>query len=173
MKIIFSSILVIFLFFTNQAFSEQKIAFIDMDKIISTSKPGSSILKQLTNLNNKNLKFLTSEEKKFKEKETKLISQKNIISETDFKNKVNELKSEIKNYNQNRNKMMADFNKLKIDNTNNLLKLINPILIKFSNDKEIAIIFQKKDLVVAKTQLDITDDVIKIINSEVKEFKIK
>ena len=58
MKILFSSILVIFLFFTNQAFSEQKIAFIDMDKIISTSKPGSSILKQLTNLNNKNLKFL-------------------------------------------------------------------------------------------------------------------
>ena len=173
MKIIFSSILVIFSFFTNQAFSEQKIAFIDMDKIISTSKPGSSILKQLTNLNNKNLKFLTSEEKKFKEKETKLISQKNIISENDFQNKVDELKSEIKNFNQNRNKMLADFNKLKIDNTNNLLKLINPILIKFSNDKEIAIIFQKKDLVIAKTQLDITDEVIKIVNSEVKEFKIK
>ena len=173
MKIIFSSILVIFLFFTNQAFSEQKIAFIDMDKIISSSKSGSSVLKQLTDLNNKNLKFLKNEEKMFKEKETKLISQKNIISEVDFQNKVNELKSEIKNYNQNRNKMLADFNKLKIDNTNNLLKLINPILVKFSNDKEIAIILQKKDLVVAKTQLDITDEVIKIVNSEVKEFKIK
>jgi len=173
MKILFSSILVIFLFSTNQAFSEQKIAFIDMDKIISTSKPGSSILKQLTDLNNKNLKFLENEEKKFKEKETKLISQKNIISETDFKNKVNKLKSEIKNYNQNRNKMLTDFNKLKVDNTNNLLKLINPILINFSNEKEIAIIFQKKNLVVAKTQLDITGEVIKIINSEVKEFKIK
>jgi len=173
MKILLSSILVIFLFSTNQAFSEQKIAFIDMDKIISTSKPGSSILKQLTDLNNKNLKFLENEEKKFKEKETKLISQKNIISETDFKNKVNKLKSEIKNYNQNRNKMLTDFNKLKVDNTNNLLKLINPILINFSNEKEIAIIFQKKNLVVAKTQLDITGEVIKIINSEVKEFKIK
>ena len=44
---------------------------------------------------------------------------------------------------------------------------------KFSNDKEIAIILQKKDLVVAKTELDITDEVIKIVNSEVKEFKIK
>mgnify|MGYP003740555311 FL=1 len=158
---------------TNQAFSEQKIAFIDMDKIISTSKSGSSILKQLTDLNNKNSKFLKDEKKKFQEKETKLIAQKNILSETDFKNKLNELKSEIKNYNQNRNKMLADFNKLKIDNTNSLLRLINPILIKFSNDKEIAIILQKKDLVVAKTQLDITDEVIKIVNSEVKEFKIK
>ena len=173
MKILRSSILVIFLLFTNQAFSEQKIAFIDMDKVISISKSGSSILKQLTDLNKKNLKFLKDEDKKFKEKETKLISQKNIISETDFKNKVNELKSEIKSYNQNKNKMLADFNKLKIDNTNNLLKLINPILVKFSNDNEIAIILQKKDLVVAKTQLDITDEVIKIVNSEVKEFKIK
>ena len=158
---------------TNQTFSEQKIAFIDMNKVISTSKSGSSILKQLTDLNNKNSKFLKDEKKKFQEKETKLIAQKNILSETDFKNKLNELKSEIKNYNQNRNKMLADFNKLKIDNTNSLLRLINPILIKFSNDKEIAIILQKKDLVVAKTQLDITDEVIKIVNSEVKEFKIK
>ena len=173
MKMILSSILVIFLFFTNQSFSEQKIAFIDMDKVISTSKSGSSILKQLTDINNKNSKFLKGEKKKFKEKENKLIAQKNILSETDFKNKLNELKSEINDYKQNRNKMLADFNKLKIDNTNNLLKLINPILVKFSNDKEIAIILQKKDLVVAKTQLDITDEVIKIVNLEVKEFKIK
>ena len=173
MKKLLSSILVIFLFFTNTVFSEQKISFIDMDKVISTSKSGSSILKQLTDLNKKNLKFLKDEEKKFQEKETKLISQKNIISENDFKNKVNELKYEIKNYNQNRNKMLTDFNKLKIDNTNNLLKLINPILVKFSNDKEIGIILKKKDLVVAKTELDITDEIIKIVNLEIKEFKIK
>ena len=144
MKKLISSILVIYLFFINTVFSEQKIAFIDMDKVISTSKSGSSILKQLTDLNKNNLKFLKDEKKKFQEKEAKLISQKNIISETDFKNKVNELKSEIKIYNQNRDKKLADFNKLKIDNTNNLLKLINPILVKFSNDKEIAIILQKK-----------------------------
>ena len=173
MKLLLSSILVIFLFFINQAFSEQKIAFIDMDRVISTSKSGSSIFKQLTDLSNKNSNFLKEEEKKFKEKETKLISQKNVISETDFQNKVDELKSEINNYNQNRNKMLMDFNKLKVDNTNNLLKLINQILVKFSNDKEITIILQKKDLVVAKTELDITDEVIKIVNSEIKEFKIK
>jgi Skp family chaperone for outer membrane proteins len=173
MKILLSSILVFFIFFTNQAFSQQNIAFIDMDKVISISKPGSSLLKQLTDLNRKNLKFLKDEEKKFKEKETKLISQKNIISEDDFKSKVNELKSEIKNYNQKRNKMLTDFNKLKVDNTNNLLKLINPIIVKFSNDNEISIILQKKDLVVAKTELDITDEVIKTINTNIKQFKIK
>ena len=173
MKKLLSLFLVFFLFFTNTVFPEQKIAFIDLDKVISTSKAGSLILKQLTDLNKKNLKFFNEEEKKFKKKETKLISQKNIISEKDFKNKVNELKAEINNYNQNRNKMLADFNKLKIDNTNNLLKLINPILVKFSNEKEISVILQKKDLVVAKNELEITEEIIKILNAEVKEFKIK
>ena len=173
MKNLSSLIFIFLLFYTNEVYSEQKISFIDMDRVISTSNSGSSILKQLNEVNDGNLKFLNNQETKFKEKETKLISQKNIISEADFQNKVNELKSEIKSYNQNRDKMLADFNKLKIDNTNNLLKLINPILVKFSDDKEIAIILQKKDLVVAKTQLDITDEVIKIVNSEVKEFKIK
>jgi Skp family chaperone for outer membrane proteins len=173
MKVLFSSILIIFLFLINPTFSEQKIAFINMDKVISISNPGSSILQQLTDLNNKNLKFLKNEEKKFKEKEAKLISQKNIISEADFQNRINELKSEIKDYNQNRIKMIEDFNKLKVNNTNNLLKLINPILVKFSNDKEISIILQKKDLVVAKSELDITDEIIKIVNKDVKNFKIK
>ena len=173
MKILFRSFLVLFLFFSGPVVSEEKIAFIDIDKVISTSKPGSSILKQLTELNNKNFKFLKSEKKVFKEKEAKLISQKNIISETNFNNNINKLKSEIKIYNQNRIKMIEDFNKLKINSTNSFLKLIDPILIKFSNDKKISIILKKKDLVVAKTELDITDEIIKIVNIEIKEFIIK
>ena len=172
MKIILSSIILIF-FFTNLVFSEQRIAFIDMDRVISKSNSGSSILNQLNDINNKNLIFLKKEEKKFKEKEAKLISQKNIISETDFKTKVNTLKVEIDKYNQNRNKIITEFKKLKVESTNKLLKLINPILIKFSNEKKISILLQKKDLIIGKTELDITEEVIKIINTEVKEFKIK
>ena len=169
----FLYLFVVFLTYSSPIKSEQKIAFVDMNKLISVSKPGSSIFKQLKDINNKNLNLLRNEEKKFKEKEIKLIAQKNIISETDFNNKVDELKSEIKEFNQNRKKMIDDFNKLKVENTNNLLKLINPILTKFSIKNEIAIILQKKDLVIGKTELDITDEVIKIINNEIIEFKIK
>jgi outer membrane protein len=62
---------------------------------------------------------------------------------------------------------------LQVDNTNKLLQLINPIIVKFSNDKEISIILQKKDLIIGKSQLDITDEIIKIINDNIKEFKVK
>ena len=169
----FLSLFVFFLIFNSPTMSEQKIVFIDMDRLISTSKPGSSIFDQLKDINNKNLNFLKKEENRFKEKEIKLKAQKNIISEIDFKNKVDELKLEINNYNQNRNKMIKKFNKLKIENTNNLLKLINPILTKYSTENEISIILQKKDLIIGQTELDITDKIIKIINNEIKDFKLK
>tara|TARA_B110000046_G_scaffold146793_1_gene154238 strand:+ start:357 stop:875 length:519 start_codon:yes stop_codon:yes gene_type:complete len=169
----FLPVFLFFFIFSASVMSEQKIVFVDMDRLVSVSKPGSSIFDQLKDINNKNLSFLKKEEKKFKEKEKKLIAQKNIISETNFKNKVDELKSEINNYNQNRNKMIEKFNKLKVENTNNLLKLINPILAKYSTEKKISIILQKKNLIIGKTELDITDEIIKIIDNEIKEFKIK
>ena len=34
-------------------------------------------------------------------------------------------------------------------------------------------IFQKKDLVIAKTELDITDEIIVIIDKNIKNFKVK
>ena len=166
----------LFLFFfiiSSPAISEQKIVFIDMDRLVSASKPGSSIFRQLKDINNKNLNFLKIEEKKFKEKEKKLIAQKNIITEADYANKVEELKSEIDNYNEDRNKMINEFNRLKVENTNNLLKQINPIFTKYSTENEVSIILQKKNLILGKTELDITDEIIKIINDEIKEFKIK
>jgi Skp family chaperone for outer membrane proteins len=169
----FLSLFIIFLIFSVSVNAEQKIVFVDMDRLVSTSKPGSSIFNQLKDINKKNLDFLKEEEKKFKEKEKKLIAQKNIISENDYKNKINELKSEINIYNQNRNEKIKKFNKLKVENTNNLLKLISPILAKYSTENEISIILQKKDLIIGKTELDITDEVIKIVDNEIKEFKIK
>tara|TARA_B100000787_G_C16183393_1_gene293166 strand:- start:152 stop:670 length:519 start_codon:yes stop_codon:yes gene_type:complete len=157
----------------NFAIANTTIAFIDIDKIISTSKPGSYILSQLNDIDSKNSKIFETSAKILKEKETKLISQKNILSELDYQTNINKLKLEIQNYNVNRNKINNDFKKLRIDNLNELLKLINPILSNFSNDKSISLILNKKDLVIGKKEFDITDEIIKIVNNEIKKFKIQ
>ena len=165
-------IFIIYVFQFNCATANTIIAFIDMDKIISTSKPGAYIVSQLKDINSNNKNKFDDEAKKLKEKETKLISQKNILSEKDFQLNINKLKLEFKKFNEIRNKKNSDLNKLKIDSTNKVLKLINPILIKFSNEKSISLILQKKNLILGKTELDITDEIIMIINDEINEFKI-
>ena len=169
-------ILIIFLFFLfqfNYLEANTKIAFIDMDKVINTSKPGSSIMKQLREINLINSNKFNKEAKKLKEQETKLVSQKNILSATDFQDNLKKLKLDIDNYNVNRDKINNDFNKLRIDSTNELLKLINPILINYSNDNSISLILKKKDLVIGKSELDITNEIISIIDKDIKTFKIQ
>ena len=106
-------------------------------------------------------------------KENKIISQKNIISEIEFNSSIDKLKIEIKDYNTTRSKTIDDFNGLKLKNTNKFLKMIDQIIVNFSKEKSISIILHKKNLVTGKTELDISDDIINIINSEIKEFKIK
>ena len=166
-------ILFIYAWQANFAIANTSIAFIDMDKIISTSKPGSFILSQLSDVNLKNSTKLENEAKKLKKQETNLLSQRNILSEIEFKTKVNKLKLEFNNFNANRDKISKDFNNLRIENINKLIKLINPILINYSNENSISMIFKKKDLVMGKTELNITDEIIIIINRDIKQFKIK
>ena len=173
MKKIFLLSIFIFTIILNSVNAEQKIVFLNMDRIISTSSAGLSIINQLKDLSDKNLALLNKQEKNFKEKEKKLISQKNIISELEFKNKADLLKKEINELNKSRNKIITDFNKLKIENTNKLLRMINPILIKFSKDNSISLILQKKDLIIGNSELDVTDEILKIVNNEVNTFKIK
>ena len=162
----------IYIFQFNFAIANTTIAYIDMDKIISTSKPGSYIVSQLKEINSNNSKIFESNVKKLKDKETKLISQKNILSDVDYQKNINNLKLDIQNYNFDREKVNNDFNMLKIDSTKKLLKLINPILVNYSNEKSISLILNKKNLVIGKTEFDITDEIIKIINNEIKKFKI-
>ena len=173
MKFFFLTSIFIFVISLNSVNAEQKLVFLDMERVISTSSSGLSIINQLKDLSDKNLVLLNKQEKNFKEKETKLISQKNIISESEFVNKAEQLKKEINELNKSRNKIITDFNKLKIENTNKLLKMINPILIKFSNDNSISLILQKKDLIIGNSEFDVTDKILKIVNNEVKIFKIK
>tara|TARA_B100000787_G_C16092841_1_gene249768 strand:+ start:220 stop:732 length:513 start_codon:yes stop_codon:yes gene_type:complete len=170
MKKIFLIVVLLFLQI-NYAFAN--IAYVDMQKILSTSNPGKSILTQLSELNNKNKKNFKIKEEQLKIKEQKVISQKNIISEKEFQSNINSLKIEIANFNKERNDIFSSFNKLKIDNTNKLLKLINPILVEYSQKKSITMILRKKNIIMGKTELDITNEIITLINTNIKKFKIK
>ena len=157
----------------NFVYAEANFAFVDLNKIMTTSKPGSSILEQLNKKNNQLLNNFKKDEKKLKDDEVKLISQKNIISKEEFQSKIDKLKIEINIYNQNRKNIFKEFNVLKAETTDKFMKMINSIFIKYSSDESISMIFDKKNMIIGKSKLDITDEIIKIVNTEIKEFKIK
>ena len=169
----FLIILFILLNQVNFVYAEVNIVFVDLNKIMTTSKPGSSILEQLNKKNNQLLNNLKKDQKKLKDDEVKLIAQKNIISKEEFQSRIDKLKIEINNYNQNRKNIIKEFNVLKAETTDKFMKMMNSIFVEYSSEKSIAMIFDKKNMIIGQSELDITNEIIKIVNTEIKEFKIK
>ena len=169
----FLIILFILLNQVNFVYAEVNIVFVDLNKIMTTSKPGSSILEQLNKKNNQLLNNLKKDQKKLKDDEVKLKAQKNIISKEEFQSKIDKLKIEINLYNQNRKNIIKEFNVLKAETTDKFMKMINSIFVEYSSEKSIAMIFDKKNMIIGQSKLDITNEIIKIVNTEIKEFKIK
>ena len=174
MKYFVNFVVLIFVVFlcNSSAKSNEKFAYIDIDKIMRQSKAGKSINKQLESLLSQTTKKYKEIESKLKEDELKITSQKNILDENEYKNKIIELKKKANEYRNERNKDINSFNKKKVEATNKLLNTINPILIEYSNKNSISMIFQKKNIIIGKSELDVTDDILKIVDSKIKKIKI-
>ena len=73
---------------------------------------------------------------------------------------------------QNRQEKIDLVTKKRMDATQQLLIKLNPILLDYSKDNDISIILQKKNIVLARTQLDITDKIIELVNTKIKKIDL-
>ncbi|AFS47336.1 outer membrane protein [alpha proteobacterium HIMB5] len=168
-RIVISS-LFFFLIFTNLSLSQEKIAFVDIDKIVFNSELGKKVEKNFNDeFNKENDKFLLLE-KNLKEKENNILKQKNILSEEELTKKTRELRIEINDFQKKRISFTEKFRLSKVKQTNELLKKLNPILFKYAENNSISLILRKSDIVLGKSTLDITDDIMEIFNKNVKSL---
>ena len=156
----------------TKAYSEIKIAYFDLNFIISKSKAGISISKQLADIKNKDIAKLKKMEKDLNVKDKKLISQKNILSDLDFANQVKLLRKEALEYQKLKQKLIQDSNNRFVSAQTELVNKLNPILAEYSENNDISLILQKKMVVIGKTDLDITKDILELTNKEIKNIKI-
>ena len=149
MKKIFKIILFFFLIHHPFLNAETKIAFVDVDAIIYGSDIGKTM--------NKNF------DQEFKKEESKL-------SETELNENITKLKEEISNFQKQRREANDKFRKTRLEQTNKLLQNLNKILADYAEKNSISIVIQKKNIVMGKTEFDITPDIFKIFNKEVRSL---
>ena len=166
-KLIF--ILYIFLLFNIQnAFSDENIVYLDVNFIINKSKPAISIIKKIEKIKENETKQLKLTGDKLQKKNDELVKTKNLLSENELKNKVAKLREEIKSFEKKKIDIINNLNKKKTDELNDFLKLINPLIKSYMDKNSIDIVIDKKNIFIAKTDKDITKDILEIINSEIK-----
>ena len=140
-----------------------------MQKLLNSSTAGDTITKKIEKKINSENKKYNSIEEQIKKEEKDLTSKKNVLSEEEFKKKLLSLRQKVDKYNKDKKKSLNNLNKLKIDKTSKLISKINPIIANYASDKNISIIIRKDSMIMGKTELDITNDILKIINQEIKE----
>ena len=166
-------LLVFLLSFSSNAMSNDKIVSLNMNTIIEKSLAGKSIKDQLVSIDKKNNNFFLKKQKLLQKKEKELISKKNILSNDEYKNEVLKLQKEIEVFNGERKKRISSYKKNKQALLQKLLNEINPILTNYSKANNISMIIDQKNLIISKNEIDITAEVLKLLDSKIKKITTK
>ena len=159
-------------FFLNYSYSNDKIAYIDIDYIVKNSLAGKSIAEIIEKNNQVNIKKFNDIETKLKSEEKEIIAQRNILNDEEFQKKINILKEKINDYRNQKKNEINNLNNQRFKLTKKLLDELNPLLANYSTEKSLAMIVDKKSIVIGKKNLDITNDILKQLNNTLKNVEV-
>jgi Skp family chaperone for outer membrane proteins len=139
---------------------------------MNNSIAGKSITSQLENNHKKNLLKFKNIEEELKNEESKIISQKNVITKDEFEKKIIDLRDKANKFRKERNNNINNLNNQRLEATSKMIKLVRPILSDFSDKNSISLIIDKKNIIIGKTLLDITDDILIIIDEKIGKIEL-
>ena len=142
------SLILIYLFLflsPSNAHSNEKVVYLDVDYIINKSKPAISIIKKIDKIRNKETKNIQNAEEQIKKKN-----------------------DELKEFEAKKIKTINEINKKRQKELNDFLSLINPLIQEYMEKNSIDIVIDKKNIFIAKSENDITKDILEIVNNKIK-----
>jgi outer membrane protein len=171
-KINFITIL-IFLFSINFASAENKVSYIDIDYILSNSLAGKSLLTNFKNEEKLKIDKFKLNDEKFKNKEKQILAKKNLISKDELNKELKLLQIKFNEYRENKLSEIEKLKKKRSKNILNFFNLINPIIEKYMADNSIYMLIDKKNVFIASKKYDVTNNLIELIDNQIKTFEIK
>lgn len=164
------TILIILILFHQNVMADMP-RYIDFKFILNESDAGKKAQKYLTNKLEKGIKKIKSDEKNLIEEEKKLIQQKKIISSDEYKKKIEDLRKKVSSLQKERNTLLDTVSKERSKARNELLKNLNPIISDYMKKNNVRMVLDKKSLLLADENLDITKEILSTLNSKLKSIK--
>ena len=147
--------------------------FLDFKFILNESVAGKKAQAFLKNKLEKGVKSIQDKQKKLQDEENKLIQKKKIISAEEYKKNVTALRSKVSALQKERNNLLETVSKQRSKARTQLLSELNPIIKNYMKEKNIRMVVDKKSLLLADDALDITDDIISLLNTKLKSIDLK
>jgi Skp family chaperone for outer membrane proteins len=167
-------LLIITLFFLSYSFSSfaDNSHFLDLTKVLNTSKPGAEAQKKLQTKFESETKKFKKLEQDIRKEESDIITQKKALSTEEYQKKISLLRKKVGDLQKNKQTSFNNIAKSRNEAREALLKAINPIVKKYMADNNIRLILDKTNVVMGDEKLEITNKIIEILNKELPTLKI-
>tara|TARA_A100001011_G_C14134785_1_gene767053 strand:- start:348 stop:866 length:519 start_codon:yes stop_codon:yes gene_type:complete len=166
-------VILLFLISFNYDHTKADVVYIDINYILNKSEIGKSLNNYIKGINDKNTQKYKKIESDLINKEKSILAKQNIIEKVEFEKIVSQLSKEVQKYRFDQKSSNEELNKIKIDYTKNILEYLNPIITNYVEKNSISLVIPKKNIIIGKKKLDITEEIIEILNKQVKTFDFK
>ena len=166
-------IFLIFSFLSFQTFLKAEVPhYVDFKLILNESEAGKKAQNFLKNKLENGIKSIKDKEKKLQEEEKKIIQQKKVISAEEYKKQVTNLRKDVSKLQKERSQLLETIAKQRSKARNTLLKNLNPVISDYMKEKKIRMVIDKKSILLADENLDITKDIMKALNLKLKSINL-
>ena len=161
-----------FIFGITNSFAENKIVYIDLNRILNESKVGIFVEKELTKAHEAKLDNFTKTEEELKKEEIDLISKRNIMERQEFDKKVKVLNEKAQMYQDERRKWFEEIAKKRNKARQEVLKSLDPIMTEYFEKNKISLMLYKRNIAIGTSELDITDPIIDELDKKLPSIKL-
>ena len=169
----FHFILIFLSIFINTVNANDKVSYIDIDFLLSNTLVGKTLLNTLKKEEQLKIDKFKSNDLKFKKKEKQILAKKNLVSKEDINKELELLQIEFQKYRKEKIKEVDELKIKRNKNIMNFLNIINPIIEKYMTDNSIYMIIDKKNVFIASKKYDITNNLIELIDNQIKTIEVK
>ena len=169
----FHFILIFLSLFINPVNANDKVSYIDIDFLLSNTLVGKTLLNTLKKEEQLKIDKFKSNDLKFKKKEKQILAKKNLVSKEDINKELELLQIEFQKYRKEKIKEVDELKIKRNKNIMNFLNIINPIIEKYMTDNSIYMLIDKKNVFIANKDYDITNNLIELIDNQIKNIEIK
>ena len=153
--------------------AEDKVSYIDIDYILTNTLAGKELLNILKKEEEIKINEFKSNDDSFKNEEKQLLAKKNLVSEKEMNKELKALQIKFQKYKKVKQKEIEDFKIKRNKNIVNFLNLINPIIEKYMSDNSIYMLIDKKNVFIANKEYDITNNLIELIDNQIKNIELE
>ena len=173
MKNISKFLIIIFLFFNTQNLHAGNVYFIDFNKVLNESIAGKKAQDSLKKKFSTESGKFNNIEKSLIEKEREIISKRKILAKEEYQKQVIQLRKDVTKVQKDKKNSLNNLGKMRAKARTELLSKLNPILKAYMEKNKIQIVIDKKEVLYGNSVLEITNQIMEILNKEVKSLNLK